>query len=60
MRYHLFTVAILLAALALYAVGVGGGGSVLLAVGAALELWFWVRALRGGKPVASPAPRVDA
>jgi hypothetical protein len=55
MKYHLLTVAILLAALALYAIGMSGGGSLLL-VGAAFELWFWVRALRGTKRAATTAP----
>ncbi len=49
MTYHLVTAAILLAALALYAVGMGGGGSLLLLVGLVLELWFWARALGGSK-----------
>ncbi len=56
MRYHLLTVAVLLAALGLYAAGLSGGGAALMVLGAALELWFWVRALRG-KPGATPAPQ---
>lgn len=57
MRYHLLTVAILVVALVLYAGGVSGGGAALMTLGAALELWFWVRALRGGKQAAAPVPQ---
>lgn len=60
MKYRLLTVAILLAALALYGVGMSGGGAVMLLVGAGLELWFWVRALSGSKRVASTAPQAKA
>jgi hypothetical protein len=60
MRYHLFTLAILLVALALYAIGMSGGGFLLLFLGAALELWFWVRAMRGGKRAASTVPHGKA
>jgi hypothetical protein len=55
MRYHLLTAAILAGALALYVVGMSGGGSLLLLVGAALEVSFWVRAMRGSR-VISVAP----
>ena len=54
MKYHLFTASLLAAAVLLYGAGAGGGGSLVLAIGGALELWFWVRALRG-KP--TPARR---
>jgi hypothetical protein len=47
MKHHLLTVALLLAAFMLYVMGLNGGGSLLLLVGAALELWFWVRAVQG-------------
>lgn len=47
MRHHLLSMLILLAAIALYAIGMSGGGAVLLAAGVVLEMWFWVRALRG-------------
>lgn len=47
MKYHLLTIALLLVALSLYAIGMNGGGSLALAAGAVCELWFWVRALRG-------------
>lgn len=44
MKYHLLSVALLLAALPLYAVGYAG--SVLaLAAAVALEMWFWARAM---------------
>ncbi len=49
MRHHLFTVALLLAALGFYAAGMSGGGMVLLLLGGGLELWFWVRAMRSCK-----------
>lgn len=60
MKYHLLTVAILLASVALYGIGMSAGGSLLLVVGAALESWFWVRALRGSKRFASKAPQAKA
>lgn len=47
MKYHVLTVALLLAALALYAVGIHAGGSLVFLVGAAFELRFWVRVVRG-------------
>ena len=46
MRHHVFTVALLLAALGFYAAGMSGGGMALLLLGGGLELWFWVRAMR--------------
>ena len=55
MKHHLLTVAILLMAVVFYLIGLGGGGAVLVCAGAALELWFWVRAMRVGKPAASSA-----
>ena len=56
MRHHVFTVAILLAALGFYAAGMSGGGMVLLLLGGGLELWFWVRAMRSLKPSSSISP----
>ena len=56
MKYHLLTVAILLCAIALYAIGMSGGGSLLLLVGAGLELWFWVRAMRDRRHAAPTVP----
>lgn len=47
MSYHWVTAAIILAALGCYALGFALGGTVLLVVGGVLELWFWVRLLRG-------------
>ena len=46
MKHHLFTAAILIAALVLYGGGMTSGASVLFVAGAACELWFWVR-IRG-------------
>jgi|SRR5450432_3394029 len=51
MKYHLLTAAVLSAALALYVVGMSGGGSLLLLLSAALELWFWIRALHGRRAI---------
>jgi hypothetical protein len=48
MKRHLLTAAILIAALSLYGVGMTGGGAVLFVLGAACELWFWVRVRRRG------------
>jgi membrane protein implicated in regulation of membrane protease activity len=45
MKHHLVTAAILIAALALYSLGMVSGALVLFAVGGACELWFWVRIL---------------
>ena len=49
MKYHLMTVLILVLALALYAAGLSAPSLVLVAIGGAAELWFWVRAIRGGR-----------
>ena len=54
MKHHLLTVAILLAAVMLYVMGMGERGSLLLLVGAVLELWFWVRAIRSSR-LATPS-----
>ena len=43
MKRHLVTVAILLAALACYALGYSRMGLAAVVAGGALELWFWVR-----------------
>jgi len=59
-KYHLFTAALLLAALVLYSVGLRSGGMVVFVVGAACELWFWLRVIRGGRdarPTASSMER---
>lgn len=47
MTRPLFTAALLVAALVLYALGLDGGGTALLIAGAACELWFWVRVVPG-------------
>jgi hypothetical protein len=60
MKHHLLTMLILLAAIALYAIGMGGGGSALLAAGAVLDLWFWVRAMRGRRRAAPAMSRAKA
>ena len=60
MKHHLLTVVILVGALALYIVGMSGGGSLLLLVGAAMELWFWVRAMQGRRPQIPVAPFCQA
>jgi len=57
MKYHLLTGAILLLALALYASGMSGGGSLLFVLGAALEGWFWVRVIRRGRDTGRPGSR---
>ncbi len=46
MKYHLISAAILVAALGLYALGLGRGTLALLIAGGALELWFWIRVIR--------------
>ncbi len=43
MKHHLFTAAILIAALVLYSIGLVSGALLLFGGGAALELWFWAR-----------------
>ena len=55
MKYHLVTTALLLAAFALYSIGMRAGGMVLFVVGAAFELWFWVRVIRGAGKAPSAA-----
>jgi hypothetical protein len=55
MQRHLITVLVLLAALVCYRIGFGAGAFALVAAGGALELWFWVRLLRG-KPRSASAP----
>ena len=46
MKYHLLTTALLILALALYAVGAAAGSSFVLLVVAAVEVLFWLRVLR--------------
>jgi hypothetical protein len=54
MKRHLITVAILLVALALYALGFSGLGVAAFIAGAAFELWFWVRIITR-RSTATPA-----
>jgi hypothetical protein len=54
MKRHLITIAILLVALTLYALGFAGLGAAAFIVGAAFELWFWVR-LIARRSSATPA-----
>lgn len=54
MKYHLITILLLVAALPLYAVGFAVGGILVLGVAVALEVWFWIRIVRG-KPRLNPA-----
>lgn len=56
MRCHLFRLALLLCALALYALGLDGGGALLFMAGGVCELWFWVRGLRGNRHRAARTP----
>lgn len=46
MQRIVLTITILLAALAFYGFGMEKSSGLLLACGAGLEMWFWVRALR--------------
>jgi hypothetical protein len=50
MNRHIVTVAILIAAFALYGVGSTSGATILLLMGGGFELWFWTRVLRLGQP----------
>ena len=59
MKYHVLTVALLLMALVLYVVGMRSGGAVAFVVGAACELWFWVRLIRGRREAPRTATSVD-
>jgi hypothetical protein len=53
MKYHLLSAALLMSALALYALGVSSGITAVLAIGAGVEILFWVRMLRGRRHPAS-------
>jgi hypothetical protein len=46
MKYHLVTFAVLMIALAFYALGYSSLGGLAFAIGAVFELWFWVRLFR--------------
>lgn len=54
MKRHLITAAILLVALALYALGFTGSGAAAFVAGAAFELWFWVRLIVRRTPAGDP------
>jgi hypothetical protein len=47
MQRHLVTALVLLAALVCYSIGFSNSAFALMAIGCALELWFWLRVLRG-------------
>ncbi|MBK6592058.1 MAG: hypothetical protein IPG23_04565 [Burkholderiales bacterium] len=46
MNRHTLTALILVLAIGFYALGMETGAASAIAVGCALELWFWARALR--------------
>lgn len=54
MKRHLFTAAILLAALVLYGLGMTGLGIAAFVAGGAFELWFWIRLLSPSGEKGSP------
>ena len=43
MKLHIITAVLMLAAIALYHFGLNGFSLLAFALGAAFELWFWVR-----------------
>jgi hypothetical protein len=47
MKYHLVTVLLMVSALPLYVVGFASGGTLVLGAAVALEVWFWIRVVRG-------------
>lgn len=47
MRYHAITVLLIVAALPLYVVGFALSGLLVLSAAVALEVWFWIRVVRG-------------
>jgi purine-cytosine permease-like protein len=56
----LFTLLILLAAMASYLAGAQGASLALLLLGGVLEGWFWVRAWRGGDARSAQAAHAPA
>lgn len=50
MNRHLVTVALLIVALALYALGITGWGLAFFVAGAVVELLFWVRVVSSSTP----------
>ena len=59
MTRHVVTACSLLAALGCCAVGFDRSALSVVVVGAALELWFWVRALRGTRSPRFGLPATD-
>jgi len=57
MKHVILTVLLLLAAMGCYIAGYELNAFALLAAGGALELWFWVRALRSGSKPPAVAQR---
>lgn len=47
MKYHVVTVLLMAVALPLYVAGFASSGSLVLAAAVALEVWFWIRVVRG-------------
>ena len=59
MKYHLLTAALLMLALALYAIGATAGSTFVLLLGGTLELVFWVRLLRRPRHSSSEIAAVE-
>jgi hypothetical protein len=59
MSHHLLTLATLPCAVALYALGMQGGGALLFVMAAALEFWLWVRVIRGRRDTASTVRSIE-
>lgn len=57
MKHHLFTAAILIAAIVLYSIGLVSGALLLFAGGAVLEFWFWARILARRRGPGGPSTR---
>lgn len=47
MNRHIATLLLLVAAVILYVIGFGGGMAVALVAAVALEIYFWMRVVRG-------------
>lgn len=47
MNHHIATLLLLVAAVILYVIGFGGGMAVALFAAVALEIYFWMRVVRG-------------
>ena len=50
MKYHMVTILLIVAAFPLYVVGsamAAMGGTLVLAAAVGLEVWFWIRIVRG-------------